>query len=265
MRSSLLDQARAHAAGAGLNLFGLVDRARFDAAEPKERRVGALVRECGTVLVLGSAGRSLSQQRERWRRETGKVDGVPVAVSALAAASHIAEMLRANGVACSLLAFDGRCRVRPDRLGEFAGFGTISPVSGLLLHPEFGPWLRIRAALLCEGAPFGPVPDASIAERFHPCCGCSRPCVAACPASVHDGLGKHDLMRCGRHRHAGGCVHECASRSACPIGSEHRDGDDDDGDGHRHTYELATMQRWFGLGVWRFVPKALRRGPDTGP
>jgi LCP family protein required for cell wall assembly len=50
----LLHQLRLHAEGAGLNLFGLVDRARFDACEPRERRIDALVPACGTVLVLGS-------------------------------------------------------------------------------------------------------------------------------------------------------------------------------------------------------------------
>jgi hypothetical protein len=57
----LLHQLRLHAEGAGLNLFGLVDRARFDACEPRERRIDALVPACGTVLVLGSgSGRSAS-------------------------------------------------------------------------------------------------------------------------------------------------------------------------------------------------------------
>lgn len=258
MRSSLLDQTRAQAAGAGLNLFGLVDRARFDAGEPRERRLGASTSRCGTVLVLGTGGRWLAQQRDRWQRETGQANEVPVATTVLAGVHHTVALLRAHEVACSVLTFDGRCRVRPERLGEAAGFGIVSPVSGLLLHPEFGPWLRVRAAILCEGMPFGPVAEASIADRFHPCCGCPQPCVSACPATVHDGFGHHDLTRCCGHRQAGGCASACESRAACPLGSEHRD---EEAAGHRHTHELAAMQRWFGFGVWRFVPKVLRGGP----
>ncbi|MGB3967274.1 MAG: hypothetical protein WBO45_11120, partial [Planctomycetota bacterium] len=51
MPSPLLDQVRADAAAHGLNLFGLVDRQRFDAGERVERRAGQLARECGTILV----------------------------------------------------------------------------------------------------------------------------------------------------------------------------------------------------------------------
>lgn len=258
MLSSLLEQARVDAAAAGLNLLGLVDRLRFDGGEPRERRIGAIAPRCGTVLVLGSGGRSFAQQESaRAARPFPNVHALTARV--LGATAHVAALLQSHGVPCVVQMFDGGCRVRAERLGEAAGFGTISPVSGLLLHPEFGPWLRVRAALFCDGAPFGPVADGSIAERFHPCCGCPKPCVAACPASVHDGLGQHDLGRCGSHRHRGGCVDECATRAACPIGREHRDHEGEAA--HRHTYELASLQRWFGLGVWRFVPKPLRGGP----
>lgn len=259
MRSSLLDQARARAAGAGLNLFGVVDRERFDSGEPKERRLEGVSRRCGTVVVLGTGGRWFAEHRARWRREAGNVADAPVIATVLAAVANVAALLQGQGVSCTVLTFSGSSRVRPERLGEAAGFGTVSPVSGLLLHPDFGPWLRVRAALLCDGMPFGCVPDAAISDRFHPCCGCARPCLAACPAGVHDGTGQHELGRCGSHRHGGGCATECATRAACPLGSEHRDRDDEAV--HRHTYELAAMQRWFGLGVWRVVPKSLRGGP----
>jgi hypothetical protein len=257
--SSLLEPLRAHAIGAGLNLFGVVDRERFDAGEPKECRVGAIDPRCGTVIVLGSGGRWLAEQRMRWATEAprGHVPGIDAIV--VAATVHLAANLQERGVRCRMVTFDGRHRLRAERLGEAAGFGSVSPVSGMLLHPEFGPWLRVRAVLLCEGAPFGAVADASISERFHPCCGCARPCVAACPASVHDGQGHRDLARCGTHRHKGGCAAECATRSACPLGSEHRDGPAEAV--HSHTYELAALQRWLGMGVWRWVPKALRGGP----
>lgn len=259
MPASLLEQVRARATAAGLNLIGLVDRARFDSAEPRERRLGAVNGRCGTALVLGTGGRALAMLHDRWHRETGKPPAASLNGTALAATAHIAAFLQSQRIACTLVTFEGRHRLRAERLGEAAGFGTVSPVSGLLLHPDYGPWLRVRAALLCEGMPFGAVADASIAEQFHPCCGCSRPCVAACPASVHDGLGHHDLARCGSHRSAGGCRTECSTRGACPLGSEHRDVDGEQS--HRHTYELASLQRWFGLGIWRLVPKPWRGGP----
>ena len=249
---SLLDRVRADAAGAGLNLLGLVDRCRFDASEPRERRLGGMAPTCGTVVVLGTGGRA-------------SADGIAGGADAVAAdaprraggADHVAGELRRAGVACRVLRFDGSCRVSGPRLGEAAGFGTVSPVSGLLLHPDYGPWLRVRAAVLCDGEPFGAVADASISDRFHPCCTCDRPCLTACPASVHGGRD-HGLAACATHRHGGGCTDGCGSRAACPLGAGHRD---DGTAGHRHSYELATLQRWYGLGVWRFVPKPLRGGP----
>ncbi len=252
MRSPLLDRVRADAIGAGLNLIGLVDRQRFDASEPKERRIASIAADCGTVVVLGSAGCAPSGQPCGWlSASAGEVPSPH-------ASDRIVEVLRSEGVACRSVRFDGGSRLNSAKLGEAAGFGTVSPVSGLLLHPEFGPWLRVRAAVLCAGSPFGVVGDASISDRFQPCCACERPCLAACPASVHDVAGAHDLAACASHRHEGGCADGCASRAACPVGSAHRDRDGQQT--HSHTFELATMQRWFGLGVWRFVPKPLRGG-----
>jgi hypothetical protein len=112
---------------------------------------------------------------------------------------------------------------------------------------------------LCHGKPFGEIADASVADGFHPCCGCARPCVTACPANVHDGAGHHHLERCGAHRARGGCDTGCSSRAACPLGAEHRDLDGEDV--HRHTYELVSLQRWLGQGVWRLVPPSFRGGP----
>jgi epoxyqueuosine reductase QueG len=261
MRSSLLAKARAEAAAHGLNLFGLVDCARFDAGERVERRIGKHAGQCSTVVVLGSGGRALAQA---YRRAVGDDRGEPPNANALqayaaAGVARVADVLRAELPACGLVEFGGSCRVNQARLGEAAGFGIVSPVSGLLLHPQFGPWLRVRGALLLERTPFGAVADASLADVFHPCCGCPRPCLTACPAAVHDGFGHHDLERCGSHRHQGGCASGCGSRTACPLGNEHRDEDGDDV--HRHTHELASVRRWSGLGVWRFVPAAFRGGP----
>jgi hypothetical protein len=246
------------ASASGINLCGLVDRGRFDAGEPAERRLQNEAPTCGTVVVLASGGRSFAQQFGRWHAEVGR-GNTTAAMFALAIATEIATLLQQANVICRVMGFGGRARVHEGRLGEAAGFGVVSPVSGLLLHPEFGPWVRVRAAVLCDGMPFGALPEASLAESFHPCCGCPRPCVTACPATVHDGMGHHDLARCGSHRLGGGCDTGCGSRAACPLGAEHRD--DAGESAHRHTYELASLQRWLGRGVWRFVPPRLRGGP----
>lgn len=259
MPQKLLHALRAQAEGAGLNLFGVVDRARFDACEPKERRIGAVAPQCGTVVVLGSGGRWLSQQRERWRRETGQGLMTSVAEHVAAVVGSLVAELRRAGVAAAAVTFDGPCRVRGERLAEAAGLGVVSPVSGLLLHPDYGPWLRVRGAICCEGMPFGAIADASLADRFQPCNSCERPCVAACPAHGEAPTTVADAAQCADHRHRGGCADACASRIACPIGIDHRDCAGEDA--HRHGADLETVRRWMGLGPWSLVPKSLRGGP----
>ena len=251
-----LAAAREQAAALGLNLFGLVDAARFDRCQPQEQRVRSLAPGCSTMIVLGSGGRALARDLSR----QGANEATPASAEQHGwhRSCHIAALLQSEGLPCQAVAIDLGSRLPMGRLGEAAGFGTVSPVSGMLLHPEFGPWLRLRAALLFDGYPFGEIQDASITDGFHPCCNCARPCLSACPAQAHDGRGQSDLGRCASHRHAGGCETSCCSRSACPLGSEHRD---DVGEfAHSHSFHLPKLQRWFGLGVWRVVPTFLRQG-----
>ena len=256
MRSSLLAKVQHEAAGAGFNLFGLVDAQRYDASQPKERRIGWFAPKCGTVVVLGTGGRTFWQQY----LEAGGAQGHDVDVDGSRFARRgvraVAGLLTAESVANRALP-PNNPSLSFARLAEAAGFGTISPVSGLLLHPLFGPWIGVRAALLLDGRPFGAVADASITDRFQPCCTCSRPCISACPAQVHDGEGHQDLARCGAHRHEGNCASSCKSRIACPVGAGHRDAPDENA--HRHAQTLGELQRTYGLGLWRFVPSFLRR------
>ena len=255
---SLLASLQQRASRNGLNLSGLVDARRFDSCQPREQRSTGLLPGCGSIVVLGTAGRAF------WPEFRRQGDPLPEPVDP----QTVEELVRGSvhTVADELAQLGHRCVVADPRrrqlnfghLAEAAGFGIVSPVSGLLLHPVYGPWLRVRAALLVEGNPFGDIPDASMTDRFKPCCTCHKPCVSACPPAVHDGEGHSDRSRCASHRNAGGCDAGCHSRMACPIGSEHAD--EAGLPLHVHTVDQRTMQRWYGLGWWRFVPRALR-GP----
>ncbi len=256
MTSSLLAEVQRTADTAGLNLFGLVDAARFDACQPRERRARALRPRCGTLLVLGTGGRVFWQryaQRGGVAAEAGESAASRLVSSGMRGVVDVLALRRVP--AHPILAGDPRIAFA--RLAEAAGFGTISPVSGLLVHPEYGPWIAVRGAILVDGMPFGSVADASITDRFQPCCTCNRPCVSACPAHVHDGAGNQDVARCASHRHAGNCEPACGSRAACPVGAGHRDGPGEFA--HRHVHPLGELRRNFGLGVWRFVPAFLRQ------
>ncbi|MBK8095702.1 MAG: hypothetical protein IPK26_01260 [Planctomycetes bacterium] len=259
MSSSLLAELQAQCNQAGLNLFGIVDAARFDAAQPAEGRARQLQPGCGTILVLGSGGSSF------WRHMVSShgplrapaPDYHPVQEFAVAQTRTAQALLSAQGIRSRLVQPEDRKTLNFVQLGEAAGFGTVSPVIHILLHPRFGPWISLRAALLLEGMPFGPIDDASLQDRFQPCCNCEKPCISACPVGVHDGFGASDFSRCAHHRHAGNCVTACSVRRACPVGAAERFVAEEEA--HRHAYSLFAMQKWYGLGSWRFVPRFLRQ------
>jgi hypothetical protein len=105
------------------------------------------------------------------------------------------------------------------RLGEVAGLGTRS-LLGLLVHPVYGPWTALRAAVL---VPFAVDLDRP-AAGFDPCPSCvERACMAACPAGAV-GPGGWDVPGCAAHRARPDdpCASRCHARFDCVVGREHR-------------------------------------------
>lgn len=101
-------------------------------------------------------------------------------------------------------------------LGLAAGLGWPSRL-GLLLHPEVGPWIALRAAVFTVEAlsPSGPRPGPG------PCVGCPAPCAAACPVGAVSAAAPFDIGPCLAHLAppVSGCPAGCAARRACPVGS----------------------------------------------
>jgi hypothetical protein len=97
---------------------------------------------------------------------------------------------------------------------------------GLLMGPEDGPWLGLRAACFTVE----PLPRAPSLAGRGPCGGCPAPCVAACPVGAPPAgpLGPtgaplpFDIGACAGHRAAGGCRSACLSRNRCPEGATSR-------------------------------------------
>jgi methylmalonic aciduria homocystinuria type C protein len=91
------------------------------------------------------------------------------------------------------------------RLAVAAGFGTLSS-SQLVIHPTYGPWFALRAAVLVAGEPTtSALPVAA--------CNCAMRCTAAFEraCAVRDG----EMWRAW-----------LAVRDACCVGREHRYDDD---------------------------------------
>lgn len=99
-----------------------------------------------------------------------------------------------------------------------AGLGWTSRL-GLLLSPQAGPWLGLRAACFTTE----PLPPSPPLPGEGPCAACPAPCVGACPgAAVHPEQG-WQVEACARfHRESSLCASTCHARVACPEGAAWR-------------------------------------------
>jgi hypothetical protein len=197
----------------GLGLTGSLPIAAYDALVPAAWRSAELAPGARGALVVGNAGRALWERFEESPERALADDPLDrYARRVLAeAASHwdppaavgfYAE--RRSGMYLPLVA-----------LARRAGFGSPGRV-GVLIHPEFGPWIAIRAVLLVSES----LPETS-AEPFDPCTGCPAPCEKACLGAA---VGEHglDARRCYDTRLTlPACAGACAARSACVVGPEH--------------------------------------------
>jgi hypothetical protein len=199
---------------AGLNLAGALPIAEHDRIVPDAWRSHRLLPGATSAVVIGSGGRLL----QRRHRASGRGSSLDQFVSE--AVARGCERLRACGWRASAFAYDemreGRC-VDLVALARHAGLGGASRL-GLLVHPDFGPWLSLRALVLTDRPLPGP-PRTDLA----PCGGCPAPCADACPVSAPRPLpAGFDVRACGAQRsREGPCRLRCAARHACVLGRDH--------------------------------------------
>ncbi len=237
--TSVVLAARLGLVDAGMGLLGVLAATRYDALVPAAWRTPALRPGARSALVVASGGRALfdafsaaseaalarpkAAQRaegERSRRSNDPLDAYSRRVVEAAAG-------RLGGGARALFAFERRGGVYADfvALGQAAGLGAPSRL-GLLLHPEFGPWMSIRAVLLTERE----VAETGPASGFDPCSGCPAPCVRACRGAAVPAAARgfdsarlgFDVAACRATRASDpGCRLRCDARRACVIGPDH--------------------------------------------
>jgi hypothetical protein len=220
----LVSRLREHLAPHGLNLVGTTTVESYDAVAPSRWALGPQAPEARTVVVIGNGGTAF-WEAFRSRREAGDpaASRGPNPLDDFTR-SVVREAVDAAGV-------DPKARLvfpfelRPVllsfvHLAERAGLGRTS-LLGVLVHPEFGPWMALRAALLLPFVLDAPRP----ADGFDPCPTCiERPCIAACPGGAIGPAG-WDVPGCAAHRlsgHGDGCDAGCHARIACVIGPAHR-------------------------------------------
>lgn len=194
-----------HLAAHGLDRLGVADGAPH----------GAVLAGCRSVVVVGNGGRAL------WEGLLAAVRAEP----ALAEAPHPLDAYVARVLAEAPVPVPGRwvaCAAESPvpldfrTLGLHAGLGWPSRL-GLLLHPEAGPWLGLRAAFFTPVAlaPTGPLPGAG------PCPTCPAPCMPACPIGAVGPEGVDWRASWAFRQRDDRCHGGCLAREACPEGRDH--------------------------------------------
>lgn len=233
----------------GLNLVGLVDVVEFDSAESCEQRVKDRFPFCRAALVVGSGG------GEFWSRACAH-GPVPVREQCAQVSDQLLDWCRNQGMRAEVVYGDERVRHNMLKLAEQSDLGVVSPVSGWLLHPRYGPWLTLCFVVLLDRLPFGKPAPRTVAAEFQPCASCDQRCVQACPAGANS-FGAA-LQRCAEYRYSGGCADACEMRLACPVGAHYQSGAEAE-ESYRQQRRLHQLQVEYGLGWWQIVPWVVRR------
>jgi hypothetical protein len=103
------------------------------------------------------------------------------------------------------------------RIARQVGLAALAP-SHLSAHPEFGPWIALRAVAVFDVA--GPI--ASPAPADQPCASCSKPCVPALEKALGPTATGPGPRLLNDIQIATDWQRWLAVRDSCPIGVAHR-------------------------------------------
>lgn len=188
----------------GLDLHAATTVGAYNAlVEPPFHLPGAADRAVAVVGNTGAMWPHVEQLVHRYPHLTDPVD------------AHVARVVLAAVSGLPVDVIDVRFsheepprRVAIQRLADVAGLAWLAP-SHLCVHPEYGPWIALRAAVVLD-AP-GPVSTPAA-----PTCDCSTGCLPALERALAAGeptngdeLRDHWLLW-------------LAMRDACPLGRGHR-------------------------------------------
>lgn len=223
--TNLLDAVRVAAAPFGLNLIAAIPTVRYDAQAPLSMRAAYIDAAARSIIVIANGGGAFWRAftahlatHPGWDRRENPLDDF---TREIVAESIMPALSAASVAATPIYPFvTDRPTLAFMELGKLAGLAGPSLV-GVVVNPEYGPWIAFRSAILIDRDLDVPGP----ATGFDPCPSCvARSCVTACPASAVKVPSGWDIPACLTHRieHEADCAPRCAARVACVLGPEHR-------------------------------------------
>lgn len=230
----------------GFGLVGAADVSAYDRIVDEGRRIGTRAPWARSAIVIGNGGGSLWRHVAAWAAARGGLAALADPVDAYTEqtiTAAVADVVVAAGVRSETI-FPFPRAGAPSvpsfvDLAAVAGLGAPSLLR-VLVHPVFGPWMALRAVVLCDEE----LRAARPADGFDPCPAChERACVAACPAGAVRAPHGWDLVACIDHRLASGdCADRCHARFDCVHGREHRY--PPEATAHHHRRAWAAMRAW---------------------
>lgn len=180
------------------------------------------------LILIGHAGKSLwDSVKASGIDSENPIDDFTVETLERWFATHFADQAHA-------VIYPGDIPVGLQALGKIAGWHHPSPFM-VGISEKWGTWYAYRAVLLAdtELPPSQPVRGAS------PCDRCaSRVCIASCPAgALADGAFALDKCLAYRRAPSSRCKATCIARISCPVGAEHRYGDEQ----IEHSYSMSMQ------------------------
>jgi hypothetical protein len=228
--TDLLEAIRSAAAPYGLNLVAALPARDYDRIAAPAMRAGTIDAAARSIVVIGNGGgglwRAFTEHTRRnpgWRDRDNPLDDFTLNVIE----RYVVAPVRAAGARCVAVYpfMSGGPTLNFMEAAKLAGLAGRS-ILGVVVHPEYGPWIAFRAALILDvvlDRPGGAI-------GFDPCPTCTtRSCISACPAGAVTFPGGWDIPRCLTHRveSEADCAPRCHARAGCVLGPAHRYPDDE--------------------------------------
>ncbi|HWP47872.1 MAG TPA: hypothetical protein VNM22_11975 [Candidatus Limnocylindrales bacterium] len=218
-----LDKLKRFYDNIGFNLLGMASAEEYDTkAPPQAPRIRQLFPEARTVLIIGNGGSTFWQHYKNFLQknpdfEQGRKD--PFDDYTILVLAEGEKLLREAGFKTKTVYPFVREKVwlSFQQMAVLAGLGKVGK-HGVLIHPEYGPWVSFRGAFLTD-IPFNfEIPD----RNFDPCKDCPAPCITVCPGRAVTDSG-FNLSQCLETKLTHPiCQQTCLSRFHCVYGTPYR-------------------------------------------